>query len=51
VATFNAVGPTLNGKTVFDNCVDAVKKGWFTKSQVSKQLNRATDSWMPGDCE
>lgn len=51
VATFAAVGPTKNGKSVYQNCVDAVKSGWFTKSQVSKQLNRASDTWWPGDCE
>jgi hypothetical protein len=51
VATFTAVGPTLNGKTIYQNCVANVKNGWFTKSQVAKQLNKATDSWMPGDCE
>lgn len=49
VATFAAVGPTKNGKSVYQNCVDAVKSGWFSKSQVSKQLNKASDTWWPGD--
>lgn len=27
VATFTAVGPTLNGKTVYENCIANVKSG------------------------
>jgi len=49
VATFSAVGPSANGKSVYQNCVDVVKSGWFTSSTASKELNKATDSWMPGD--
>jgi hypothetical protein len=51
VATFSAVGPAANNKSVYQNCVDVVKSGWFTSSTASKELNKATDSWMPGDCE
>lgn len=49
VATFSAVGPAANGRSVYQNCVDAVKSGWFTKSTTAKELNKATDTWMPGD--
>jgi len=49
VATFTAVGPSLNGKSVYQNCVATVKSGWFSKSAVEKNLKKATDSWWPGD--
>jgi len=51
VATFTAMGPATNGKSVYQNCVDSVKKGWFSGSQVEKDLKKASDSWWPGDCE
>jgi len=49
VATFTAMGPATNGKSVYQNCVDSVKKGWFSGSQVEKDLKKASDSWWPGD--
>lgn len=45
------MGPATNGKSVYQNCVDSVKKGWFSGSQVEKDLKKASDSWWPGDCE
>lgn len=51
VATFTATGPATNGKSVYANCAEAVKSGWFTKAQAAKEINKASDSWMPGDCE
>lgn len=49
VATFTAIGPAANGKPVLNNCNAAVKSGWFSKSAAAKNLNKASDSWMPGD--
>lgn len=51
VASFTITGPSSNGKSAYDNCLAVVKKGWFTKSQLSKDVNKASDSWMPGDCK
>jgi hypothetical protein len=51
VATFTATGPTTNNKPVFANCAEVVKSGWFSSATANKELNKATDSWMPGDCE
>jgi hypothetical protein len=51
VATFTATGPTTNGKSVYTNCAESVKSGWFTKAAANKEINKATDTWMPGDCE
>jgi hypothetical protein len=47
--TYAATGPTLNGKTPYDNCVAASKSGWISSSQVKKEIKKATDTWMPGD--
>ena len=47
--TYAATGPTLNGKTPYENCLAAAKGGWFSSSTVKKALKAATDSWMPGD--
>lgn len=49
VASFTITGPAQNGKSVYDNCLAVVKKGWFTKSQLTKDVNKASDTWMPGD--
>jgi hypothetical protein len=49
VATFTATGPTTNNKSVFANCAEVVKSGWFSSSAAKKELNKATDSWVPGD--
>jgi hypothetical protein len=49
VATFTATGPTTNGKSVYTNCAESVKSGWFTKAAANKEINKATDTWMPGD--
>lgn len=49
VATFTATGPASNGKSVYANCAEVVKSGWFTKAEAAKQINKASDSWMPGD--
>jgi len=48
VASFSALGPTANGKPVYVNCMEAVKNGWFTKSEVAKDLHKATESLWPG---
>jgi hypothetical protein len=49
VATFTVSGPTSNGKSAYTNCAESVKSGWFTKAEAAKQINKASDSWMPGD--
>lgn len=47
--TYAAQGPTLNGKSVYDNCVANTKKGWFSSSTVAKEIKKVTDTWWPGD--
>jgi hypothetical protein len=49
VATFTATGPTTNGKSVYQNCAESVRNGWFTKSAAAKQLAKASDTWWPMD--
>ena len=46
-----AQGPTLNGKSTLANCQAAAKTGWVTNSALNKALKKATDTWIPGDCE
>jgi hypothetical protein len=47
--TFAATGATTNGNTILANCQAAAKNGWFSSSDLAKQIKKATDTWMPGD--
>jgi hypothetical protein len=48
---FAAVGATTNGKDVLANCQANIKSGWFRGSVLERSLKKATDTWLPGDCE
>lgn len=47
--TYLAVGSSLNGKSLLENCNAAVKGGWFSKAVLEKAVKKATDTWAPGD--
>jgi hypothetical protein len=47
--TYAANGVGTNGKSALDNCIAATKSGWFSSSDIKKQIKKATDTWMPGD--
>jgi hypothetical protein len=48
---YAAVGATTNGKNVLQNCQNNIKSGWFRGSVLERSLKKATDTWLPGDCE
>jgi hypothetical protein len=48
---YAAVGATNNGKTVLQNCQANIKSGWLRGSVLERSLKKATDTWLPGDCE
>lgn len=49
IVTYQAVGPTLNGRTPLANCQAAIKSGWFRSSAAKTAIKKATDGWIPGD--
>lgn len=44
VVTYNAVGPTLNGKSVLANCEANTKGSLFSSSTAAKEIKKATDT-------
>jgi hypothetical protein len=48
---YAAVGATTNGRNVLQNCQNNIKAGWLRGSVLERSLKKATDTWLPGDCE
>lgn len=51
VASYRAVGSTLNGKDVCANCEDATSRRFLglRSSELESLIQAATNSWWPND--